>query len=81
MGGWVLRAGEAADGPEGTGLPPSTGLSPATSHGTAWHRLIIKAKSFTGRETQARLEFPPRNGCSKGQGMMLVPRQLPVLLN
>ena len=59
----------------------SPGFSPARSHGAAWHWLIIKAKSVAGTETQAHLEFPPRSGCGKGQGMMLAPQQLLVLLN
>lgn len=76
--GCVPRAPRAPGSPQPCASP---GLSPARSHGTAWHRLIIKSKSFAGRETQARLEFPPRSGCSEGQSMMLVPQQLPVPLN
>lgn len=65
-GGLCAQGRGAATGPEATRLPPLR--FPATHQpGTAWDWLIIKAKSFAGRETQAGLEFPPRSGCSKGQ--------------
>lgn len=45
--------------------PPCPGLAPARSHGTAWHWLIIKAKSFAGRETQTGSSFHPETAAAK----------------
>lgn len=73
------RSCAGAEGPRTDGfpqLPPCPGLAPARSHGTAWHRLIIKAKSFAGRETQTGLKLPRRNSHSKGQSRLLVPHKL-----
>lgn len=73
------RSYAGAEGPRAGGFPqppPCPDLAPARSHGTAWHQLIIKAKSFAGRETQTSLKLPPRNGHSEGQCRLLVPHKL-----